>query len=349
MTKKNSYIELTRFIFIAVLLLHHTGNYGLSERISNMPSGYITVEFFYVLMGAMTMAHIDRKRADINKPMNYGMNYTIGKIKRLFPYAAVGTLICYVWFIINNYDSIGGAKGCFWTLSNMMYEMFFVTFSGAFPGTVADFKNAPMWFLSAMLMVLPLIMYLAVKAEDFFRNYFVWFAPFLIYGWLIHSWGNFAVWADYRGFLFGGVVRAFADITMGCAAYLAGCKIREFAKGKIFWTIAEIVGLVVTVYSCTVWPDTYHLVTVIIIMSMSIAISVSGISYTCIDNKFVNYLGGLAMPMYCLHWAVMTIVGDKLPQATTDTRIYAMVAGTFGLAAILQLIVNMVSARLKKH
>lgn len=348
MAKKNSYIELMRFVFIIVLLLHHTGNYGLSENISNMPSGYIIVEFFYILMGAMTMAHIEKNRDSILKPMEYGMKYTIGKIKRLFPFAAFGTLTCYVWFIYNNYANIGGIKGCFWTLCNMLYEMFFVTFSGAFPGTVADFKNAPLWFLSAMLMVLPLIAYLAVKASDFFKNYLVWFAPFLIYGWLIHSWGNFAVWADYRGFLFGGVVRAFADITMGCAAYLVGCKIREIGKGKIFWTIAEIAGLVVTVYSCTVWPDTYHLVTVIIIMALCIGISMSGMSYTNIDNKVVNYFGGLAMPIYCLHWAVMTIVGDTMPQATTDSKIFTMIIVTIVMAVVLQFIVKTVSAKLKK-
>lgn len=349
MTKKNSYIELTRFIFIVVLLLHHTGNYGLSENISNMPSGYIVVEFFFVLMGAMTMAHIDKNKDKIVNPMEYGMKYTIGKIKRLFPYATAGTLICYVWYVINNFDSIGGIKGCFWTFTNMLYEMFFVTFSGAFPGTVADFKNAPLWFLSAMMMVLPLIVYMAVRASDFFRNYFAWFAPFLIYGWLIHSWGNFAVWADYRGFLFGGVVRAFADITMGCAAYLVGCKIREFGRGRIWLTIAEIAGLVATVYSCTVWPDTYHLVTVIIIMALCIGISMSGVSYTYIDNGVVNYLGGLAMPVYCLHWAVMTIVGDKLPQATTNTKIMIMVVGTIVLAAVMQAIVKLISSKTKKQ
>ena len=347
MKKKNSYIEAMRFIFIMVLLLHHTGSYGLSEYISNCPGGYIVVEFFYILMGAFTMAHIEKNRDKMTQPMGYGIQYTIGKLKRLFPYATVGTLGCYIWYIVRNHSGFDGLKSYFWFFTNMLYETFFLSFSGAFVGQTSDFKNAPMWFLSAMFMTLPIIIFLAVKAEDFFKHYFVWFAPLLIYGWMIRSWGDFALWSDYKGFLYGGVVRAFADITMGCGAYLVGEQIKKIGKYRALWTLLELAVLCMVVYACTLWPNNYHLVTIIICMALGIGISMSGISYTAVDNKLLDYLGGLAMPIYCLHWCVMTIVADLMVERSVDEKIGVYVFTTILLAVLMQALVKAIGKNKK--
>lgn len=359
MKTKNSYVELLRFIFMGILLLHHTGNYGLSPYISNCPSGYIIVEFFYILVGCFAMRHIAKEGEKIANPMRYSMGYTLNKLKRLFPYALISTLVCYVWYIIDNYDSMEGIKDVCWAFTNMFYETFFLTFSGAFPGAAANFKNAPLWFLAGMLMALPIIMYIAIKCEDFFKHYLVWFAPTVIFGWLITSWGNFAVWDMYKGFLYGGVWRAFADITLGCAAYYISEYIAEYVKLKkldgnslftAFLTVFEVGIMAMCVYSCTIWPETYHLVTIIIFMAIGLGIEMSGCTYTSrMRVKALNYIGSLTMPIYCIHWPVMLRVNEKMEGASVEAKIGVYVGITIVAAVVLKLVIDVCSKKIQNR
>lgn len=349
MTKKNGFIELFRFVFAMVLLIHHTGNYGLCEHFTNCPSGFIVVEFFYILIGLFAMAHIEKNIDKIEKPMAYGMKYTVNKLVRLFPYATVGTLVCFIWNIVQNPDNYKSARAVFNGLYNFCYELFFVTFSGAFDAQPSNYKNAPLWFLSGMLIALPLIMYLAVKCRDFFKNYFVWFAPFLIYGWLLNRFGSFAVWSDYTGILYGGVVRAFADILIGCMAYCVSEKIAKLTKGKRILTVAEIVGMALGVYATVTWPDYYFLIFIVILIALSMASSMSGASYTSkLNCKTVNYLGSLAMPIYCIHWGIMLIIGDVLENKSVEIRLITYIITTLVAAVVLKAVVEAVGKKIKK-
>ena len=47
MTKKNTYIELWRFVFCCIILIHHSGSIGNANTNYLFPAGFLAVEFGY--------------------------------------------------------------------------------------------------------------------------------------------------------------------------------------------------------------------------------------------------------------------------------------------------------------
>ena len=94
---KNGYIELCRFLFCVMIVIHH--NAQDFETGTVFPSGFVAVEFFFFISGAMAMRHISKENGEISQKMRYAVDYTLKKIRRVFPYAACGTLIAYIWRI----------------------------------------------------------------------------------------------------------------------------------------------------------------------------------------------------------------------------------------------------------
>ena len=95
---KNGYIELCRFLFCVMIVIHH--NAREFETGTILPSGFVAVEFFFFISGAMAMKHVMGEKEEIPQKMRYAVDYTLKKMKRIFPYAACGTVIAYIWRII---------------------------------------------------------------------------------------------------------------------------------------------------------------------------------------------------------------------------------------------------------
>ncbi len=336
---KNGYIELCRFLFCAMILIHHT---AIDPEIGTiLPGGFIAVEFFFFLSGAMAMRHLAGEKREIPQKMHYAMSYTLHKIKRIFPYAACGTLIAYVWRIVTVRDYTAQT----WQeLAVLPFELSFLPMAGLVPTRLDRYMNAPLWYVSAMFITLPLIVYLCLRAEDAFRHYIVWFVPFLIHGWMILHMGASWGWGEVTPVGFSGLLVAFSNMTMGFGVYLAAERLagKKFGvMARVLLTVCEVGAVALCFVFAASSPETYSFEAVILFLAASLTITLSGASYTVkIHGRVWDWLGKLTLPIYCVHWWVGQIVQVYLGEYAYPLRILFTLIGALILSLPMLFIVE---------
>lgn len=336
---KNAYIELCRFLFCTMIVLHHCQieDNGLTI----LPSGFQAVEFFFFLSGFFAMRHVCKESGEIPRKMRYAVDYTLQKLKRVFPYTSVGILICYAWRAFCAKDTpLEMVRG----LMNLPFELFYLPMTGIMSLKPDSFFNSPLWYLSALLLTLPLVIYLALKVSDVFCSYLVWFVPPLIHGWLILEFGGVGGWD--RALLFGycGIIRAFGDLLLGCGIYLAAKWLagKETGKaGRLFLTIAEIALLIGCLALSRPLPDPYNAELAFFMLAVSLTITMSGKSYSgLMRGGFWIWLGHLSLPVYCVHWGVMQMVQTLAAGLSYPARAVLIFGISIAVSAVVLLAVE---------
>jgi len=342
MKKKNQFIEILRFIFCMMIVFHHSG-FFVSSPETNFPfksAGFFAVEFFFLLSGALAFKNI-RSRSEDSAPMKYSVSYTISKLKRVFPYAALGIVLSYIWFFLSCDPSMSLRDRLFgrW---NILYELFFLPMSGVMNVGLESYLNTPLWYLSVLLIALPLVLWLMARFKDSFENYFSIIIPLLLHAYLINQYGSIGNWGTYTSFAYSGVIRGFADLMLGCFVFLLSQKIAECTKIKNWMlTIAEIAIYAFSVYTFSTNVDGYTYEFAILLMALGLSISLSGRSATANIKGYVfGHLGELSLPIYCLHWPVYRLVTLYFPNIDYSTGVIVVIATCVALSEIMMIFIK---------
>ena len=329
-TARNQYIELLRFIFCMVIFIHHSGHLTGTE-ITLFPSGGLAADAFFMLSGYYAIRHIynvcgkghaadaashDEYGSMTGHSMRYSMRYTLKKLLKTLPYMATGTVIIYLLEIIQS-----GRSGSTITpvdiishIRSMLIELTYLPLTGIMgPVNPLAYRNAPMWYLSAMLIALPVIMYVAVRYKDVFRNYIVWFVPMLLQSLMIMRFGGVLPWQDFIGPVSSGVIRGFSSMLMGGAIFYAskGLTAGIYKTGKsttqrrVVLTIAELGLLALFICNVIRGVGGYEELFTLYIIAGMLTLALSGVTYTGnISWKPLGFLGRISLPIYCLHWGM---------------------------------------------
>ncbi|MCQ2499068.1 MAG: acyltransferase family protein [Lachnospiraceae bacterium] len=364
MKTKNHFIELLRFVFCMVIVFHHSGFLAATQE-RNFPfksAGFFAVEFFFILTGALAMKHIreangreNLKSSDSNEeaktnkntnllaeaPMKYSLVYTINKLKRVFPYAMCGIILSYIWYFISC-DSGLGFKDKLLGGLNIVYELLFIPMTGVMKVGLESFMNAPLWYLSVILIALPLILYMAIRFKDSFDNYISIIVPLLLHAYLINLYGSIGNWGTYTTVAYSGVIRGLADLMLGCLAYNLSVKIAESNKiSRAILTLFEIVMYAFSIYTFTTNVDGYVYEFAILILVVAIAISLSAKSMTANLKGYVfSHLGAISLPIYCLHWPVYRFITLYCPNIDYVTGVIVVIAVCVALSEILMILLK---------
>ena len=314
-SKKNGYIELLRFILCLVIVIHHSG-FVSPDGSTFFKSGALAADAFFMITGYFTIRHIEKAGVVENK-MEYAMKYTLKKLLRVLPYAAIGTFIAYLLIIIQK-PSDAPFMDYIITLQNMPFELILAPMTGVMNPDLSTYHNAPLWFLSSMLIGLPWVIYLALRFRDVFKNYLVWFVPAFLEAWMVISYGGACPWQQYSGLLYSGVIRGFAGMMLGCSIYYAAnalsTKCIQIKKGtKIALTLLEVLLLVFVVYYMHRELTGYDEVFTLYVIGVVLTLAFSRISFTSqLNGSLFSKLGSITMPIYCMHWGVYQWVGTYL-------------------------------------
>ena len=244
-----------------------------------------------------------------NGRAKYAFKYTIKKLVHIMPFVVVGTVMYYVAAIVSDQYNVQYAVYLF---LQMPLELLQLSMTDA---TGLTF-NYPMWYLSALMIALPLVMYCYLINNDFFESYMITVVPMLIYGWMNNTYHTLGLWHEWTGIIHTAAIRAFADLLLGCFVYkcsgiLSNLKISELSKGIL--TLIEVGGFGVICIVSFKSRGGYSFQCAVFLMILSLSITFSMKSWTAYWNgigwtAFCRVLGKLSIPVFCTHASVLKIV-----------------------------------------
>ena len=298
-------VELCRFLACYVIFSYHAGG--------RFTTGWIFVEFFFMLSGYFAIKHLVRMEGKIENKATYPIQYTIDKFKRLLPYTTVGFVadcIISAW----KYQ-FTGMKLVKWILY-LPVNLFYLAGTGMMPADVpisdtvwtSYIMGGALWYICAMFVAMPVMMYLYLYLGKKIGPWLISFLPMLLYGYLIICDGTVNGWhADHGAFL-AVDLRALAGMLAGGLIYVLSERIRRYRykpAGTALLTLAELSLLAfVLCFACTSGFSQDGLLIGCFILLLSLMLS--GKSLTArIQLQPLIWLGTLSLPIYCIHEAVI--------------------------------------------
>ncbi len=173
---------------------------------------------------------------------------------------------------------------------------------------------APIWYLSAMAIVLPMVIYLMRKHRDLWYI-LSWLLPLLYYG-------HFGINTN-RQFP-NDIVRAFAGIALGTFLYLLVIYITKKKISKpikiilsVFETMLFAGALVISLANKGIHDSLLYF------FAGNLVLMLSQQTYSAkLSGCFFQFLGEISMPMFISHWTVGTAVNHLSDDMTVKTVLY---------------------------
>ena len=349
-TNKNYYIELLRFIFCLIILLHHSGLVS-ADGSGLLPSAGVFADAFFIITGYFACRHIQRLKEQPKKVLLYSCQYTVNKLKRVLPYSIFGIVIIYALELLHlsGHTSFREHLNRIYT---MLVEVLLLPMLGIMDVNLINLRNAPLWYLSAILIALPLVVFLAIKCNKIFRCVLVWFVPAAIEIWMVMTYGGALPWLNRSPiFIYTGAIRGFSGIMLGCAVYYAAVFISSREKKdrqwlKLLLTVIELLIFIFVIYKAACGIGGFMEMSVIYLLAVMLMLAFSGRTYTsALQIKWFGVLGSLSLPIYCLHWGIYRWVGAYLGMIPYLAKIVV----TFMLCVIVAVVIMNVEKLLKKN
>lgn len=255
------------------------------------------------------MRNMDNRDLLNSDDATYAFRYTVKKLLRILPYASIGIIMYYVTVIyVEHYD----VYHAMYLVLQMPLELLQLSMTGATGITL----NFPVWYLSSLMIALPLVMYCYFINKDFFTSYMITIIPMLIYGWMNNTYHTIGVWHEWTGIVHAAVIRAFADLLLGCLIFKLSEKLNNLkinAFGRIVLTFLEVGGFIAVCIVAIKPRGGYSFQCAVYLMIISLSITFSRKSWTYrlkgkILSDFCRALGKLSIPVYCIHASVLKIV-----------------------------------------
>lgn len=329
MKQKNQYIEISRFIGAIIIVCHHS--YILGERIKFV-GGWIFVEFFFMLTGYFTAAHFYGENYKFQNVSIIALRYVMKKILALVPYAWIGVLLGFISNILKHDNG-----GIFINCISLPYNLLLL--KGCSISNNSINFNPPLWYITCILMFLPVIIILIRKFQGTYICIFSWLVPILLYAFCMDCVGKTAIWE-------GGVLqycRGIADMLLGTLIYYITLYLKEkFDKKSLkFMRTVSYVLFLIFVVATIYFPNggielssEITLYTFFMLIFM-LADSENSIKSDTICNIVSIHLGKLSLPIYCIHYPIETIIQDNFPFMPYNAKLLLSIIITILISEII--------------
>ena len=234
MKNKNYHVEFWRIIATALIVRHHTYYIGINQSY-RLYMSWIYVEFFYILTGFFTAAHFDNHKSEacLNDKAKESIKYTFLKFFKFAPFFIPAMCIEYIlrYYLIAD------------KTPTALFNHF-----GRFPLEAMLLSSSqgsavlgPVWFLSAMFIVFPLLSFLLASVPSYVLCIFGSLYSILYYG-ITGVTGKRTVPHD--------ILRAFAALLIGVIIYYTVKLVKSRRRNDVLLLILGDVCMLFTVWMC---------------------------------------------------------------------------------------------------
>lgn len=289
-SKRNGAIDFWRFIFSLLIVFCHMTlcpSFYYND-VKWFKSGSIGVEFFFILSGFL-MAKSSIKELPIGKATSV---FIIRKWMGILPtYIFAYTVSIIVKYFLN--------YGSFVELfTGSIFEIFFLQMAGLSPIlNNHEYMVGATWYISAMLLVMIILFPLMYKNRDVFFNILAPLFAIAILGYFCSAKGSLEFADGY------GLLRAIAEISLGCVSYNIYLKISKIRATKLLSIICTIVEfscyMIVLLGAWFVYRGEWDFIAVLL-LAIGIIITFSGLSYSgkIFSAPIFLWLGKYSLAIY---------------------------------------------------
>lgn len=291
---RNYALDFFRIIFTVIICLHHfqgTINFKVIE------SGYIGVEFFFILSGFLLYRSYKKNKNDTS------IDFTIKKLKRLYPEYVLAFIFCFMLHIIQHNEKL--SQYIFVPFSEISLTQNIGIFKGAF--------NYPLWYLSVLIFGGFLIYELLKRDESLFLKVISPLIIILTFSLLNSLGGGLENWNTVYG-LYLPLLRGCAEISIGVilSKFINTRYFNDITKKmnghKIFTYLIEIISYILLMYLIT-FKTNYEMYSLFFIsILICLANYSNSLTSKLFNNKIFGYFGGITYSMYVNHASIIIIV-----------------------------------------
>ena len=306
MKNKCQYIEVCRFIGAIIILCHHS--YTLMERTFFL-GGWAFVEFYFMLTGYYTTEHFLKHSEKVGAEYRDIFYYIKNKIKKIYPYAVGGVLLDFIRVFV----CTSGKDEKILSVFSLIYNLSLL--KGVGIANASYVYDPPLWYVTYLLLFLPLLIILMTKVEKIYKYFLCWFVPIMFFSLDMIYMNKIAIW---EGGIFQ-VLRGTADLIMGSALFFV---INYYKRDnnipqktvRMLSTVGFLGFVWITVFFRNGGVDISAEILGYLFIVM-VLILLNDRNY--IDNHFVysicSHMGKLSLPIYCLHFPIQGWIQLLMP------------------------------------
>lgn len=297
---------------IFIIMLHFEGLF--MQRQKYFETGYLTVDGFFMISGFLLGLSL-LKNADKE---NNSLLLTWKKAKNIYPAYIYSMGLMLVLYICS--PSVQARIPI--APDALVGELTMMQSSGIFRFMMI---NGVDWYVSSLIIASFLVLSLV---NIFKSNYYRFIAPLLIiliYSWVMQKQGNLDIHGQMYGVLTGGVLRAFAALSIGLLIY----KTLEHVQSKLINAkLVNFIEILMTIWLFSLLIAKQHGPSnFLILIPLSILIFCAtlevGIVSQVLKLKLFQFFGNLSLMLFLTHFFVINIfkifftnISDNLMLAT---------------------------------
>ena len=331
--KRNGEIELLRFIFAVIVFSYHFEYAGFIFK-----SGYLAVDFFFMLSGYFMMRHIESD-SEHNYSMRSLFIYIRSRFVRLF---FTYFFVCFFSYFIRCFVL---KEISIRTLFDKGIWEFLMLQSFGF-----SFTTTVLWYVSALLVSSFIIYFLYICQNKKFLP-IVFFLALCLLAFLyqknqrLSSLDNHLIVSD-------GLLRGFAEMSLGCILYkITQCITVKSRSIFIILSITKYALLVAFLFLMTREPGIKDYSCIVLIFGYLLLLFIcQSTTSNVFNNKFFYFLGSISYDFY-LNQVLIIYLARLLPanmlRENPMITFFAFIIIDIALSIITNYFSKMFSKRIK--